>query len=162
LTATFGGYTDQLQQILANEQAMTGAQSTIGDQITSLATGVAAVNRAQTAAIQTHRGGPFYNYYVKVTGKRPPGSVLTSNFVYQAWKSGVKATALEGSKTHPSAKNNQVAHPNPTHQQKAAVKPQTPKAAPRPAAKPAPAPVRRAAPKPPPKPSKPKASGVRR
>jgi hypothetical protein len=168
LTATFGGYTDQLQQILANEQAITGAQSTIGGQISALATGVDKVNRAQTAAVQTNRGGPFYNYYVKVTGKRPPASVLTSNFVYQAWKSGVNATALQGSKTHASSRNNQVAHPNPTHQQKAAVKPQPPKPPPKPAAKPgtpkppAPKPAARVAPRPLPKPSKPKASGVRR
>jgi hypothetical protein len=172
LTAAFGGYTDQLQQILANEQSLAGAQSTIGGQISSLAAGVTAVNRAQTASIQTHKGGPFYNYYVKVTGKKPPRSVLTSNFVYEAWKNGVKASALQAPKPHPSSRNTQVAHPNPSHTQQPAHKPTAPKPPPKPAqtpSKPAPKPPALAKPKPkppppkpPPRPSKPKASGVRR
>jgi len=168
VTTQLAGFTDQFQQIAANEAALTGAQSDIGGQITSLAAGVQQLNRAQTATAQTHKGGPFYNYYVKVTGKKPPARVLTSNFVYQAWKGGVKASALQAKPTHPSSKNTHVAHPNPTHAQKPAVKPQPPKPPPKPAAKPAapkppaPKPAAKVAPKPPPKPSKPKASGVRR
>jgi len=163
LTSQLAGYTDQFQQIAANEQALTGAQSTIGSQITSLAAGVQQLDRAQTATAQTHKGGPFYNYYVKVTGKKPPARILTSNFVYQAWKGGVKASALQARPTHPSSKNTHVAHPNPGHQPKPAVKPQTPKPPPKPGHKPAaPKPAARVAPKPPPRPTKPKTSGVRR
>lgn len=168
LTSAIAGWGDQINQILSGEQQLAGAQSTMGGQISSLATGVTAINRAQNESIQTHRGGPFYNYYVKVTGKKPPADVLTSNFLYQAWKSGVKATALQGSQTHPSSKNNQIAHPNSNHAQKQAVKPAAPKAAPKPAAKPAPKPPapkpkpKPPAPKPAPKSVKTKPSGVRR
>jgi hypothetical protein len=168
LTSQLAGFTDQFQQIQANEAALTGSQATIGSQISSLASGVTKLNRAQTASIQTHRNGPFYNYYVKVTGHKPPARVLASNFVYQAYKGGVKASALQAPKAHPSAKNTHVAHPNPAHAQRPAVKPQAPKPPPRPQSKPAgpkppaPKPAARVAPKPPPKPTKPKASGVRR
>jgi hypothetical protein len=162
-----GGYSDQLQQILANESAMTGAQSTIGSQISALAAGVTQLNRQATQTIKTNRGGPFYDYYRKVTGKAPPRTVAASNFIYQAWKAGVKATALQAPNGHPSSKNKQIQHPNPSHTQRPAVKPAAPKPAPKPAAKPAaprpaPRPAARVAPKPPPKPAKAKPSGVRR
>lgn len=129
--------------------------------VSSIASGHTSVNRAAVGSIQTHKGGPFYNYYVKVTGKKPPATVRTSNFVYSAWKAGVKATALR-SLTHPSSKNTQIAHPG--HNAKPTVKPQPPKPPPKPATKPAAKSVTKpkTAPKPLPKPSKPKASGVRR
>jgi hypothetical protein len=165
LTAAMGGYSDQVQQILANEQAMTGAQSTIGGQISALAAGVTQLNRQATQTIKTNRGGPFYDYYRKVTGKAPPARVSASSFIYQAWKAGVKATALQAPNGHPSSKNKQIQHPNPTHTQRPAVKPAAPKPAPKPAAKPAPV-ARRVAPKPAPRPApksvKSKPSGVRR
>jgi cell division septation protein DedD len=124
--------------------------------------------KVSPASVSTHQGGAFYNYYVKVTGHAPPASVQTSNFIYQAWKSGVKATALQGgSAPHPSSKNTQIAHPNSNHAPRTQVAhPNTPKAAP---AKPkAPAkPAAKAPPKPAPKPApppktKPKASGPRK
>jgi len=157
LTSTVGGLGDQFDKLTSTEQDLAGAQSTMGGQISALSAGVAQLNRHETVA--THRGGPFFNYYKRVTGKAPPRTVQASNFVYQAWKSGVKATALN---PHPSSQNQHVAHPNGNHQQQQHVKPQAPKPPPKPAAKPAPKPAARVAPKPPPKPTKPKASGVRR
>jgi hypothetical protein len=98
--------------------------SDIDTQIAALSMGVTQLNRAQAATVTTHAGGPFYNYYKQVTGKAPPARVQASNFVYQAWKGGVKAAALKPAKpaAHPSApKQTAVAHPNPTHQQKSNV-----------------------------------------
>jgi hypothetical protein len=159
LTSSIGGFSDQFDQLATS-------QATLGGEVASLATGVQQLNRAQTAqAIQTHKGGPFYTYYVKVTGKPPPRSVQASNFVYSAWKSGVKASALQtASKPHPSSKNTQVAHPNPAHTQQPHAKPTPPKPPPKPAEKPKPPPPapKPPPPKPPPKSTKPKASGVRR
>ena len=159
LTGAISGYSDQFDQL-------TSGQAAIGGQIAALASGQQQLNRAQTASIQTHKNGPFYNYYVKVTGHKPPATVRTSNFVYEAWKSGVKATALQAkSKPHPSApKNHQIAHPNPSHKQQTHTKPAKPKPAPKPAQKPSmsrPAPAK-PAPKPPPKSVKAKPSGKRR
>ena len=161
LTASIAGFSDNFDQLVTNQQ-------TLGTEISSLATGVQKINRAQTASIQTHKNGPFYNYYVKVTGHAPPKTVQTSNFIYGAWKSGVKAAALQtASKPHPSAKNNHVAHPNPAHKQQSHTKPAAPKPPPKPAAKPKPPPPKAkpkpAPPKPPPRPApKPKVSGRRK
>ena len=116
LTGTVGGLTGQLQNL-------SDLQSSLGDQIASLASGEAALNRAQAAQnVTTQKGGAFYNYYVKVTGHPPPATVQTSNFLYQAWKGGVKATALQaGSGAHPSSKNTHIQHPNGNHTAKTGV-----------------------------------------
>lgn len=88
----------------------------IENQINALATGQAQMNRHLNQSVATHPGGGFYKYYKMVTGHAPPAHVLTSNFIYQAWKGGVKATALKPAAKHPTTKpHHQVAHPNPTH-----------------------------------------------
>lgn len=92
--------------------SITGQQS----QIASIAAGQTKIDRALTATIGTKKGGAFYKYYVKVTGHAPPARVSASNFVYQAWKSGVKATALAKPTAHPSSKNTHIQHPNGGHQ----------------------------------------------
>ena len=148
------GFADQLDQL-------TGGQNTLQGQIAALATGAQPVDRAQAASVQTHKGGPFYNYYVHTTGHAPPATVRSTNFVYQAWKSGVRVTAAAA---HPSSRNTQVAHPNGQHKQQAHVPPaQQHKPPPKPAQQPrAPTPVTRSAPTKPPAKTKPKKSGVRK
>lgn len=44
--------------------------------------------------ITTHKGGPFYKWYVKVTGHAPPATVSTSNPLYALWKAGAKANQV--------------------------------------------------------------------
>jgi hypothetical protein len=157
LTGQIAGFSDQFTQL-------TGGQNTLQAEIAAIATGVQKINRAQTATIQTHRGGAFYNYYVKITGHAPPATVSANSFLWQAYKSGVKASALQKQPTHPSSKNKQIAHPNGNHTQQPHTKPATHHApAPKPRQQPkltpkprTPAPV-----KPRPK-TKPKPSGVRR
>ena len=141
LTGLIGTLTGQLQN-LGDQQAA------LGNQVASIAIGTQAVSPATVA---THAGGGFYNYYVKMTGHPPPATVQTSNFVYQAWKGGVKATALQASPSpHPSSKNTQIQHPNGNHA------PQTGVSHPnKPAATTAPTRPAAPAPKPPPKPTKP-------
>jgi hypothetical protein len=156
LTSTVAGLTGQLQN-------MADLQSSMQDQIAGIAIGTQPVS---PAAISTHKGGPFYNYYVKVTGRPPPASVQTSNFLYQAWKTGVKATALQAKPSpHPSSRNTHIAHPNGNHQQKAGTQhPNASSSRTAPAPKPKPPPAKPPAPKPkPPKPkTKAKASGPRK
>lgn len=126
-------------QTLASTPPPAPDLSSINSQIAALASGVNKLNRAEAATVTTHVGGPFYNYYKQVTGKAPPAKVQASNFVYQAWKSGVKAAALKPAQpaAHPSApKQTKVAHPNPTHQQQSNKTAKLPK--PKPAPKPAP------------------------
>jgi hypothetical protein len=175
LTGTIGDLTGQIQNLA-------DLQTSMGQEIAGIGVGQVAVSPSAVAStIQTHQGGPFYNYYVKVTGHPPPAAVQTSNFLYQAWKGGVSATALQAKPTaHPSApKQTQVAHPNGNHAAQTQVAhPNTTRAttapAPKPAAKPAPKPAPKPPPppppppkpapkpKPPPPPPKPKASGKRK
>jgi hypothetical protein len=132
VTATVGGWTDQIAALITSQQ-------TLGQDIAALATGQQKIDRSQTHA--TTKGGAFYKYYLKVTGKPPPANIATSNFIYQGYLSGVSATGLKNV-VHPSSKNTHVAHPNGNHQQQNHVKP---------------APT-----KPPPKTTKPKPSGTRK
>jgi hypothetical protein len=39
--------------------------------------------------ITTHKGGPFYEWYVKATGKAPPKTLSSKNYLYQAWQQHV-------------------------------------------------------------------------
>jgi hypothetical protein len=168
LTSTVGGLSDQssaigtltgqLGTLTGDIAGITASESTLGTEVVALAAGQQAYNRAQAAqTIQTHKGGPFYNYYVRLTGHPPPASVNVNNAVYQMWKQGVKISGVNASsKPHPSApKQTQVAHPNGNHSQQSAVKPKTTQPT-RPAAT-APPKVTPAKPK-----TKPKPSGVRR
>jgi hypothetical protein len=149
---------------------LTGITSTLGDiqgQIAALSMGAQPASpSAVAAAITTHKGGPFYNYYVTVTGRPPPASVNTSNWIYQAWRQGIKPARIAYKPApHPSSKNTNIGHPNNNHQAQTQVAhPNTP---PRPAAPPPKPPPPVAAkpapkPKPPPPKSKPKASGKRK
>jgi len=106
LTGLIGTLTGQLQN-LGDQQAA------LGNQVASIAIGTQAVSPATVA---THAGGGFYNYYVKVTGHPPPASVQTSNFIYQAWRSGVGASGLQATPhPHPSSQNTHIQHPNGNH-----------------------------------------------
>jgi hypothetical protein len=125
LTATVDGLTGQVANIAVPD--LSGIQN----QITALASGQAKANRAAHATVTTHKNGAFYDYYKRITGKAPPAHVATSNFVYQAWKNGVKASALAPPAKHPSSKNTQIAHPNGNHaaqtgNHKQAAKPKAP------------------------------------
>ena len=147
LTATVGSYSNSID-------AITNSQAGLGSQIAAVAAGVTQINRADCATVATHKGGPLYKYYKAVTGKAPPANLSASNFIYQAWKSGVKASAITPAKPHPSSKNTQVAHPNGNHAQQTHTAPATQhKTATKPAKK---APVK------PPAKTKPKASGTRK
>lgn len=149
------GLTGAIAGISTAVDGLVGTDNTLGQEVAALATGQQQINRQVTARIQTHPGGAFYNYYVKVTGHKPPSTVQANNFIYSAWKSGVKATALQHNPAHPSApKNTHIAHPNPTHIQSSHWKPAT--APPKTVAK------QVSKPKAPPKPSKPKTSGRRK
>lgn len=114
ITGALGDVTGQIGSIGA---IITG----LGNQINEIASGQTAINRRDT--ITTNKGGAFYKYYVKVTGKTPPSTVSASDLIYQAWKAGVSATSLrtltgaKNTKTqnHAGAKNTHVAHPNSTH-----------------------------------------------
>jgi hypothetical protein len=109
LTGTIGGLSNQLQ-------GLQNQQSHLGDQIAGIAMGAQPVSPSTVA---THKGGPFYRYYVKVTGHAPPATVQASNFIYEAWKSGVSASALQASsRPHRSSKNTHIKHPNSDHAQK--------------------------------------------
>jgi len=150
LTSTIGTLTDRLQNL-------TDLNAGLQSQIAGLAMGQTPVSPSNVASsISTRKGGAFYRYYVTVTGKAPPASVQTSNFIYQAWKGGVKASAIAPAKAHPSApRQTNVAHPNGNH------KPQNHVAHPNTAAaKTAPAPTTKATapkkPAPPPKKPPPK------
>lgn len=149
------GLTGAISGISTAIDGLTGTDNTLGQEVAALATGQQQINRQMTAQIQTHPGGAFYKYYVNVTGHKPPAAVQVNNFVYQAWKSGVKATALQKNPPHPSApKNTHIAHPNPTHIQTSHWKPAAPP--PKTVAK------QVSKPKAPPKSSKPKVSGRRK
>jgi hypothetical protein len=52
--------------------------------------------RPPTAAkqIPTHKGGPFYNWYLKTFGKPPPKVITTDNPAYQTWLKLRKAGRL--------------------------------------------------------------------
>lgn len=118
LTATI----DQLGSYIQGLGSLVQGQNT---QIAGLATGEQAINRRLAQTVHTKPGGGFYKYYVKVTGKAPPATVSTTNFIYEAWKSGVKATAIAaprrssatGTQNHAGANNQHVAHPNPSGKQ---------------------------------------------
>jgi hypothetical protein len=147
LGGTVGSLSDALDKITGQVSDLTGATSDLAGQVAALGTGAAPLDRTTTMRAKTvplHRGGPLYNYYKRVTGKTPPARLATTNFIYQAWKAGVKSTALGGhGGRHPSApRNTHVRHPNPGHQQNRHRKPGS---------------GRRASP---PKASKPRASGV--
>lgn len=67
----------------------------LGERIADLATGVEAVERSQQGRFITPRaGGPFARYYRRITGKTPPARIRADNFIYQAWRQGIKASAL--------------------------------------------------------------------
>jgi hypothetical protein len=155
LTGTVGGLAGQLQNLA-------DLQSSLGNQVAGIAMGQQAVS---PAAVGTHKGGAFYNYYVKVTGHPPPATVQTSNFVYQAWKGGVSATGLQAKPTpHPSSKNTHIQHPNGNHAPKTGTShPNKPAATTAPTAKPKTTPTKPAPParKPPAK-TKAKPSGPRK
>jgi hypothetical protein len=163
----FSGVSDQISGLTGQIQNLTDLQSSLSSRVAGIAIGTTPVSQAH---ISTHKGGPFYNYYVRVTGKAPPASVATSNFIYEAWKSGVKATALAPKKPakHPSSNNTHVAHPNGNHEQKAGTThPNHPAASTAPARKPTPPAPTKPAPKqtakkPPPPKTKPKASAPRK
>ena len=139
LTGQVSSLTTGLEN-LANQFA---GLSTQPQNTASVAMGATPTNRA---TINTHKGGPFYNYYVKVTGHAPPGNVSATNWIYSAWRAGVSATRLQQHPPHPSApKQRTVAHPNPTHTQQTNTLHKLP-----------------AAKKPPPKAHKPRVSGKRR
>jgi hypothetical protein len=148
VTDTLTGVGTQLGGVASTLAGVSTTQQQQGQQIASIASGQQAIDRTIHATIQTHAGGPFYSYYKTVTGKAPPATIAASNFVYQAWKNGVKATALNPKLTHPSApKQTQIQHPNANH---------TPQQVAGKNKKPLPVP------KPTPKPSPPKPSGVRK
>lgn len=92
----------------------TGTTDTQGN-IPSLATGSQPVNRARPPRyVPVASGSPFARYYKRVTGKNPPARVLASNFIYQAFRAGIRAQALNP--PHPAApQQTRVAHPNPNH-----------------------------------------------
>lgn len=156
LTATVGGWTDQINSIITG-------QHVLGQDVAALATGQQKIDRSLT--VHTKKGTAFYKYYVKVTGKPPPVTLSTSNLIYQGFKSGVSATGLK-SVVHPSSKNTQIAHPNGNHQQQSHVAPTSTKTTPAPSTKPSGGqhvtPGNRTAVKPPPAPTKPKPSGKRK
>ena len=163
LTGAIAGFSDQFDQLI-------GGQNALQKEVSATALGLAKVSRATTVPIiQTHKGGSFYDYYVKVTGHKPPARVRANAFIYQAWKSGVKAGALarpHPSTPHPSAPHNHhVAHPNGNHAAQSHHKPATQHApAPKPRAQPRP-PTPRPKPKAPVKPKPrtvPKPSGRRK
>jgi hypothetical protein len=117
------GNIDTLGQFIQGLGTLTQTQSS---EIAGIATGQQTINRRLTATVQPKRGGGFYQYYVKVTGHAPPATVSTSNFIYEAWKAGVKAARLapssssatgRGGHHHAGAHNNHVSHPNSTHNQ---------------------------------------------
>ena len=110
-----GGVTSQVSGLAGQIQSMADLQSTLQGQVASIAVGTRTVSPATVA---THKGGPFYNYYVRVTGKAPPRNISTGNFVYEAWKAGVSSAALAPKKPvkHPSSNNTHIAHPNGNHQ----------------------------------------------
>ena len=146
---------------------ITGTLSDIQGQIAALSMGAKPASPSAVAtAISTHKGGAFYNYYVKVTGGPPPASVNASNWIYRAWQQGVKPARIATKPTpHPSSKNTNIGNPNNSHQPQTEVAhPNTPA---RPVAPP-PKPAAKAPPKPPPKPpppppkTKPKASGKKK
>jgi len=156
LTATVGGWTDQINAIITGQQ-------TLGQDVAALAAGQKKMDRSMT--VHTKKGTAFYKYYVRVTGKAPPATVSTSNFIYEGFKSGVSAAGLK-SIVHPSSKNTHVAHPNGNHQQQAHIKPTPAKTTPKPSTKPSGGqhvtPKNRTAVKPPPAPTKSKPSGKRK
>lgn len=111
----------QLGGIDAREQGDIG---TIQGQFASLATpenianlqgevaAIAAGQKKASPSIATHKGGSFYNYYKQVTGKAPPARVAVSDFIYQAWTHGIKATALAGKgNTAPQQHSGGPGHP---------------------------------------------------
>lgn len=171
LQGAISGLTAQEQSDVSGLTGQVGSLSSaiegtpdMSAEVAALAAGVQQLNRAQTATVQTHRGGAFYNYYVKVTGHAPPARVQMSSLVYQAWKQGIKATALQAHPAHPSApRNTHVAHPNPHHTPQPTHHPAPanpkPRAPVRNPAKPPARATRPAAPKPK---TKPKTSGRRR
>lgn len=120
LTGAIGSLTSTVSNLTAPDL------SPIENQIAALATGVQKVDRTQY--VNTHKGGAFYNYYTKVTGKPPPARLSASDFVYQSWKSGVNLLKLQKTPTHPSApKQTQIAHPNANHTQQSNVAAKLPK-----------------------------------
>lgn len=137
------GLTGALGSVTSTLEGLGNQYGNLQGQVAALGTGTTRPNRAPT--VTAHKGGAFYKYYVKVTGKRPPTSVQVSNFVYQAWKSGVSVTALQKKPPahHAGTKNTSVAHPNPGHQPR----PPMHKAAPHPGRVPTAPPKRSGAPK---------------
>lgn len=146
LQGTLSGINSQLSSLAQPAAQSQPDLSGIQSQISAIASGVQKINRQQSATVTTHVGGPFYNYYKQVTGKAPPARVQASNFIYQAWKAGVRAAALKPAQpaAHPSAPaQTKVAHPNPTHTQQTNVSHKLPKPKPKPAAHKPAAPARR-------------------
>jgi hypothetical protein len=45
--------------------------------------------------IDTHPGGPFYTWYVKVFGKPPPAHVPSNGAAYTLWKNGVSVASAK-------------------------------------------------------------------
>lgn len=103
------GLTDQTspgQAFLGEVQDVTGAFGALGINlgVTTPATNATGSTPATAGSgggsITTHQGGPFYNFYVAVTGHAPPTTVSTSNLIYAAWKAGktvAQAKTISGS-----------------------------------------------------------------
>lgn len=105
--ADLQGINEELQAFgFGGIQPTTGAtaQSASGGSgaaITSSNTGNGGVSSNPT--IETHKGGPFYKFYVAATGHAPPAVVHTNNPLYQLWKSGAKTatTVRSGGVSNP-------------------------------------------------------------
>lgn len=87
---TTGGGLDNLPLIIhpIYTSPQTNPTGTLGAALVASSTG-------QGSKIHTHKNGPFYNYYKRVTGHAPPSVVDTTNVVYEMWKSGVKVAAAK-------------------------------------------------------------------
>jgi hypothetical protein len=141
LTGQIAGFADAIGGLIDN-------QTTLSREVAAMSLGLTKLNRQNTATVKTHQGGKFFGYYKRVTGHAPPARVRVNSRIYEAWKLGIKASALREHPPHPSApRNHHVAHPNPAHHPKTThnTHPNAPK-------KPAPKPPSRPPSKPPPRP----------
>lgn len=100
--------------------ALQGEISAVGAAVAALGTGTTPGTRTTPTTTKVAKGSAFAKYYKQVTGKNPPATVSLNNFVYEAYKAGIKASTIaQGHQAkHPSAKNTDVMHPNGNHQAK--------------------------------------------
>lgn len=74
----------------------TGSDTNAGSSVTTPANPPTVAASSHTSnQIDTHPGGPFYNWYIQVFGKPPAATVKTNSTAYQLWKNGVKATVAK-------------------------------------------------------------------